>query len=259
MLQTSNRGTRQTVGLALIALFTGYATFAQTSPIPPPIPQVPPDTAAIKPESRVEQAWWKQRHEKMNAEAKAGGFDVMFVGDSITQGWEGHGKAVWGQKIAPFKAANFGIGGDRTEHVLWRFENGNLDGTLNPKVIIIMIGTNNTGHRKDKPEETAAGVGAICAKLHNRFPAAQMLLFAIFPRSAKPTDEMRRINDNVNKIIAQYNGHWNIKFLDINAQLLEKDGTLSKSIMPDLLHPNAKGYQIWADVLGPEIQAALKK
>jgi lysophospholipase L1-like esterase len=252
MMLTALRCSRRAAGLALVVLLAGCATTST----PPPIPVVAKNTKAIVPDPHNGTM---PRHEKFNALAKAGGFDVLFVGDSITHGWEGGGKAVWDEKIAPFKAANFGIGGDRTEHVLWRFEHGNLDGALNPKVIIIMIGTNNTGHRKDKPEETAAGIGAICAKLHERFPQAQQLLLAIFPRSAKPTDEMRVINDNVNKLIAQYNGHWNIKYIDLNAKLLEADGTLSKDIMPDLLHPNAKGYAIWADALVPEIQAALKK
>ena len=253
MKQTLDRCTRHAAGLALIALIAGCATPTAT---PPPIPQVAKDTKAIVADPHNGTM---PRHEKFNALAKAGGFDVLFVGDSITHGWEGGGKTVWDQKIAPFKAANFGIGGDRTEHVLWRFEHSNLEGALNPKVIIIMIGTNNTGHRKDKPEETAAGIGAICAKLHERFPHAQQLLLAIFPRGAKPTDELRQINDKVNKIITQYDGHWNIKFVDINAKFLEADGTLSKEIMPDLLHPNAKGYGIWADALVPEIQAALKR
>ena len=250
MTLISKHWLRRIISLALIALLAGCATA-------PSIPQVAKDAKALAPEPRP--AKWMDRHEQFNKQAQAGGFDVLFIGDSITQGWEGGGKTVWEQKIAPFKAANFGIGGDRTEHVLWRLDHGNLDGTLNPKVIIIMIGTNNTGHRKDPPEETAAGIGAICAKLHERFPQAQMLLFAIFPRSAQPTDEKRQINDAVNRLIANYNGHWNIKFIDINSKLLAADGTLSKEIMPDLLHPNSKGYAIWADALVPEMQAALKK
>jgi beta-glucosidase len=215
------------------------------------------DTAqALTPKSRTEHKVCVQRQDQLNARAKAGDFDVMFIGDSITQAWESRGKEEWSKKIAPFKAANFGIAGDCTEHVLWRLEHGNLEGALNPKVFIIMIGTNNGGKH---PEETAAGIGAICGKLHTRFPAAKIILFAIFPRGAKPTEALRQTNNAVNQIIAQYNGHWNIKFLDINAQLLEADGTLSKEMMPDLLHPGAKGYAIWADALVPEIQAALKK
>jgi lysophospholipase L1-like esterase len=251
---TPLRCSRRTTGLALVALLAGCATTT-----PPPIPQVAPTAKALTPEPRKEHKGWGQRQDLLNARAKAGGFDVMFIGDSITHAWESRGKEEWRKKIAPFKAANFGISGDRTEHVLWRLEHGNLAGALNPKVIILMLGTNNTRHNKETPEATAAGLGAICGKLHTRFPAAQILLFAIFPRGAKPTDALRQTNNAVNQIIARYNGHWNIKFLDINAQLLEADGTLSKEMMPDLLHPGAQGYAIWADALVPEIQAALKR
>lgn len=248
------RCARHVIGLALVALLAGCATVP-----PPPIPSVAKDAKALTPGSRIDKAFWKERHERFNALAKAGGFDVLFIGDSITQGWEGPGKTEWAQKIAPFKAANFGISGDCTGQVLWRFEHGNLEGALNPKVIILMIGTNNAGVQKSKPEETAAGIGAICGKLHERFPAARLLLFAIFPRGAEPTAPLRQTNDVVNKIIAKYDGYWNIKFLDINTKLLAADGKLSKQVMPDLLHPNAQGYAIWADALVPEIQAALKK
>lgn len=240
--------------MLFVLLAAGCAT-----PTPPPVPNVALDAKALVPESRMDTTFWKERHDRFNAQAKAGGFDVLFIGDSITQGWEGPGKIEWAQKIAPFKAANFGISGDCTEHVLWRFAHGNLEGTLNPKVIILMIGTNNTGVQKSKPEETAAGIGAVCAKLHKRFPTAKILLFAIFPRGAEVIAPLRQVNDKVNKIIAQYAGHWNITFVDINAKFLGPDGTLSKEIMPDLLHPNPKGYTIWADALVPEIRAALQQ
>lgn len=254
MKLTSLRCSRRAAGLALVALLAGCATAT-----PPPIPNVAKESKALTPESRSKKEFWAQRQNRFNEQAKTGGFDVLFIGDSITQGWEGPGKKEWEQKIAPFKAANFGISGDRTEHVLWRLEHGNLEGSLDPRVIVLMLGTNNAGQRRDKPEETAAGLGAILARVYERFPRAQILLYAIFPRGAKATDEFRRINDAANKIIAQYNGHWNTKFVDINAKLLEADGALSKDIMPDLLHPSEKGYAIWADSLVSEIQTALKK
>jgi lysophospholipase L1-like esterase len=250
MKRPMHRRVSHAAAMAWIALLACCAT-------PPPIPEVPRDARSLAAEPGTGD--WMQRHEELNARAKAGGFDVLFVGDSITQGWEWWGKAEWDRKIAPFRAANFGIGGDRTEQVLWRLDHGNLEGTPNPKVIVLLIGTNNTGYRKDRPEETAAGIGAILARLHARFPGAQILLFAVFPRGASPADEMRKINNEVNRIIARYAGHWNIRFVDINAKLLRPDGTLSEEIMPDLLHPSAKGYAIWADALVPEIQDALKK
>jgi len=223
----------------------------------PPIPTVPATAKSISPEPR--DGGWMKRHESFNALAKKGGFDVLFVGDSITQGWEGNGKDVWAKAIAPLGAANFGIGGDRTEHVLWRFEHGNLEGAMSPKVMVLMLGTNNTGHRKDKPEEIAAGVGAILKTFHERFPKTKILLFAIFPRGATLADPARVNNDAANKLLATYDGFWNIKYLDINARFLTPDGTLTREVMSDLLHPGPQGYQIWADAVVPELKAALGK
>lgn len=222
---------------------------------PPPIPVVPVTSKATTPAPTT--SGWMARYKHFNELAAKGGFDVLFVGDSITHGWDNGGKAVWDKEIAPFTAANFGISGERTEQVLWRFEHGNLDGKLNPKVMVFMLGTNNTGHRKDKPEEIAAGVGAIMKTFHARFPKAKILLLAIFPRGATATDPLRVNNEAANALLAKFDGHWNIKYLDINQKFLTPDGILSRAIMPDLLHPNAKGYQIWADAVVPEIKAAL--
>lgn len=241
----------------VMALSVAAVFMAGCATPPPPIPAVSTTAKSLCPEPR--EGGWMKRHESFNQLAARGGFDVLFVGDSITQGWEGSGKQVWEKDIAPLTAANFGIGGDRTEHVLWRFENGNLKGKLNPKVMVLMLGTNNTGHRRDKPEEIAAGVGAILKKFHDRFPDAKIILLGIFPRGATATDSLRVNNEAANKIMATFNGCWNIKYLDIGPKFLGPDGTLSKEIMPDLLHLSPKGYQIWADAVVPEIKAALAK
>ncbi|MDR2981416.1 MAG: GDSL-type esterase/lipase family protein, partial [Puniceicoccales bacterium] len=135
--------------------------------------------------------WWKDRSDLLNTRAKEGGFDVMFIGDSITQGWEGAGKKVWEEKIAPLKAANFGISGDRVEQVLWRLQNGNLSENAKPKVAVLMVGTNNTGHRREKPEMIAAGVKAIIGEIQKRKPDTKILVLAIFPRGAKTEDALR--------------------------------------------------------------------
>lgn len=242
-----------TSGLCSIAVVAGL--FLAGCATPPPIPPVPPAAKALHTEPGPE--WWMIRHEGFNQQAQKGGFDVLFVGDSITQGWSGAGRTAWAREIAPLKAANFGIGGDRTEHVLWRFEHGNLDGALQPKVMVIMLGTNNTGRRQDKPEEIAAGVGAILKKFHARFPQAKILLLGIFPRGATAQDPLRQNNEATNKLLAQYAGHWNIRYLDLGPKFLAADGTLSPEIMPDRLHLSPKGYQIWADAVVPELKAAL--
>lgn len=238
------------IGLVLAGLL-----MAGCASVPPPVPIVPATAQSIVP-APCHPAW-NGRHKHFNELAAKGGFDVMFVGDSITHGWEGGGKAVWDKEIAPFHAANFGTSGERTEQVLWRFQHGNLDGKLNPKLMVFMLGTNNTGHRNDKPEEIAAGVGAIMKTFHERFPKAKILLLAIFPRGATAKDAMRLNNDAANALLAKFDGHWNIKYLDINQKFLAADGTLPQAIMPDLLHPNARGYQIWADAIVPEIKLLL--
>ena len=204
---------------------------------------------------------WLARHQSFNAQAAKGGFDVLFVGDSITQAWEGGGKAVWDRELAPLKSANFGISGDRTEHVLWRLDYGNLDGKLDPKVIVVMIGTNNTGHRMDAPDDIAAGIAAIVQRLTTRFPSAHIILHGIFPCGATPADGKRMNNDKTNAMIAKLDGSstGHVHYLDISRLFLDKDGSLPKSLMPDLLHPNPAGYEIWAQAVVPEIRKLLAR
>ncbi|MDA3925858.1 MAG: GDSL-type esterase/lipase family protein [Kiritimatiellae bacterium] len=213
------------------------------------------------PKSRMDQAWWKKRFEQKQALVKQGGWELVFLGDSITHGWEGRGKDVWAKNFASYKALNLGYGGDNTEHVLWRLDHGELDG-YQPKLLVLMIGTNNTGHRplaKESAEDTAAGIKAILSRIANKSPSTKVVLLPIFPRSGKPTDQSRVRNDRVNEIIKGYADGKRVVFVDFNKKLLEPDGTLSKEIMPDLLHPNAKGYGIWADAIMLIIKETLGK
>ncbi|MFN5654479.1 MAG: platelet-activating factor acetylhydrolase IB subunit [Verrucomicrobiota bacterium] len=211
----------------------------------------------------------EKRHESFNVISKQGEAQLVFLGDSITHGWEGKGKAIWTKDWAPLKAANFGIGGDRTEHVLWRLENGNFDG-LKPKAIVLMIGTNNTGHqgRPQKElngavyectaEQTAEGIKAILAQLRQKCPDAKILVLGIFPRGADKNDNFRQQNEATNAIVKGFADGQKIFFLDVGTKFLEPDGTLSKAIMPDLLHPNEKGYQIWSDAIKADVLALLR-
>ena len=219
--------------------------------------------AAIKtattPAHRMESEkknWWQQRHEEKLALAKQGGWELVFLGDSITHAWENAGKQTWQQYYGSRKAINIGFSGDRTEHVLWRLDNGELDG-YQPKVVVIMIGTNNTGHRKDPPEAIAAGVEKIVERIKAKSPATKILLLAIFPRSEKPTDPPRVNNDKANTLLAKLADGEQVVFLDINDRLLMPDGRLSKEIMPDLLHPKQKGYAIWGEAIEPTLRKLL--
>ena len=209
--------------------------------------------SAIIPTSRKWLPWWALRHRGMNNKAKKGGHDLVFIGDSITQGWAKPGKEVWKKHFGPRKPLNLGISGDRTEHVIWRLQNGNLINVA-PKVAVVMIGTNNTGHKLQEPTEVAEGVKQILDILVEECPDTQIVLHAIFPRGTRSDNPGRLNNIAINKIIQRYSDHERIHYLDIADAFLEEDGTLPPEIMPDALHLSPEGYQRWADALEPTLQ-----
>lgn len=196
------------------------------------------------------------RINQFNEISKKGEAQLVFLGDSITQGWDGH-KGIWEAAWGSYKPANFGIGGDRTEHVLWRMDNGNFDG-LKPKLVVLMIGTNNTGHRqaKEEPQQTADGVKAIIERLAKKCPDTKVLLLGIFPRTDKPG--YLEHNTKINELLAKLADGKKVIYTDIGKGFLQPDGTLTKEIMPDLLHLSAKGYQIWADALKDKVAELMK-
>ncbi len=203
---------------------------------------------AIKPVPR--DANWMKRHDSFNARIKQGNVDLLFIGDSITQGWEGAGKAAWSEKYGKRNAVNLGIGGDRTQHVLWRLDNGNIDG-IKPKLAVLMIGTNNSG--QNTSEQIADGITAIVTKLRDKLPETKVLILAVFPRGADGTNKNRMVNEGANKIVEKLADGKNIEYLDIGPKFLDDKGNLSKEVMPDLLHLNPASYQTWADAIEPHV------
>lgn len=217
--------------------------------------------SAIVPAPRSQPTNWVARHEGFLAEAKQGKFDIVFIGDSITDGWRTRGKAVWDKVYAPRHALNLGIGGDRTQHVLWRIEHGELDG-LKPKAVVLMIGTNNTGKEKDgSPRNSTAeaieGVKAVVKSIRAKLPESKLLLLAVFPRGAVDAPQRAQVKE-INAASAKLDDSKMIRFLDIGKVFLAEDGSIPRTIMPDLLHPNAEGYQRWADAMEPTLGAMLK-
>jgi lysophospholipase L1-like esterase len=200
-------------------------------------------------------AAWKGMHEQFLKRAKEGKVDVLFLGDSITQGWGGN--AVWQKHYAPLQAANFGIGGDTTQNVLWRITNGELEG-IAPKVVVLMIGTNNFGLHGDGPEAVVKGIAAVVAALRKKLPASRILLLGIFPRDEKPNTDARRKIQKVNSEIAKLEDRKAVRFLDLGARFLSADGSIAKDVMPDFLHLSEKGYQIWADGMDPLLKELVR-
>lgn len=194
------------------------------------------------------------RHKQINEIAKKGDIDLIFLGDSITAGWGGAGKDVWKKYYEPRKAMNAGIGGDRTQHILWRLDNGNVDG-LTPKLVVLMIGTNNI--KANPPADIALGIKSILEKLHAKLPKTQVLLLGVFPRGETPDSDLRKASEGINDIIKEYADGKTVHYLNINAKLLNADGTQDRKKMPDLVHLTAPAYQIWADSIEAKVAELL--
>jgi len=206
--------------------------------------------------------WWLPRHLEKLEEIKSLqtqhlDSELVFIGDSITHNWEKDGINVWNRQYRKYHALDLGFGGDRTENILWRLQHGEVDG-IHPKVAVLMFGTNNTGERGEDPRTTAAGIKRDIDELRQRLPEMKILLLAIFPRDEKPDSQLRKLNEQINAIISGFSDSKKIFFLNINQAFLTDDGTLSKDIMPDLLHPNEKGYEIWARAMESELQGLMK-
>jgi arylsulfatase A-like enzyme/lysophospholipase L1-like esterase len=209
--------------------------------------------SAIIPHSRGDETWWRDRDREKNNRLKEGNIDLAFIGDSITQGWEGNGKQVWESYYGARKAVNLGFGGDRTEHVIWRLTKGAWN-QIKPKVAVLMIGTNNTGHKMQDPSQTAAGIERILNILKERSPKTKVLLLGVFPRGKAPHDRGRVINQGINQIIRRLADNDRVHYMDLGDHFLQSDGDLPASIMPDALHLNEEGYRIWAEAMEPKLK-----
>lgn len=210
--------------------------------------------AAVAPVQRTE-SWWIARHERALERIRQGKVDLLLIGDSITQGWEDNGRHIWDIYYGRRHAVNSGFIGDRTEHVLWRLDHGEIEG-ITPKLAVVMIGTNNTGAGHD-PLETAAGIQAILASLRTGLPGSKILLLGLFPRGASANDPLRRVNAAINDHIRTYADNQHIFFLDLSRHFLDDRGGLSQDLMPDYLHPSERGYEVWADGMEDVIKKLL--
>ncbi len=233
--------------------------YAQEAAVAPPVVKLPvqaPNVAAQKfgNDGKVNPGF-ATSHDRFVKIAQEGTAELVFLGDSITAGW-GSKKEIWNTAFGQYKPANFGIGGDRTQHVLWRITNGELEG-IKPKAVVLMIGTNNSG--SDSAEGIADGIKLIVETVREKQPQAKILLLAVFPRGEKVSPNPGRDKlIQVNATIAKLDDGKSIHFLDIGSKFLQSDGSLTKDIMPDFLHLSEAGYQIWADGIGPKLAELMK-
>ncbi len=218
---------------------------------------------AIIPVPRTDPSDWVARHEGFAQTARKGGIDILFLGDSITAGWSDQGRNVWNKYYESRHAAAFGIDGDRTQHILWRIDHGELEG-IKPRVVVLLIGTNNTGWEKTDTSkirntvpETIEGVQTVVQRLREKLPDSKILLLAIFPRGT-PDDPQRAQIASINTAIARLDDGKMVKFLAIGSKFLQADGALSEKLVPDLLHLSERGYQVWAEAMEPTLNEMLK-
>jgi lysophospholipase L1-like esterase len=193
-------------------------------------------------------------HQELLAKSKQGRIDVYFEGDSITRRWGATDYpellANWRRNFFGWNAADFGWGADKIENILWRLENGELDG-VNPKVIVLLAGTNNVGNR-EAPGGITSSLEAVVHLMQSKAPGATIILTAIFPRNDHI--EMMPVIDRINANLAQLADGGKIRYLNINGKLADASGKLLVGMMnPDLLHPSLQGYQVWADALKPTL------
>lgn len=210
------------------------------------------ENSAVTPVPR-DRHGWVERHQAINKCVKKGPVDLLWIGDSIVENWKDTGKAVWAKYYGHRNAANLGIGGDRTEHVLWRLDHGNIDGAA-PKLAIVMIGQNNGG--LNTAEEIAEGVTAIVTKLRQKLPDMKILLLAIFFRGEKPNDEQIKLA-KTNEILSKLADGQHIFYMDVDKIFLQPDGSIPKSLMPDFEHPSKQGFRIWAEAIEPKVSELL--
>ena len=236
------------LSLSGLLLATAFAV-AQTN-VPPAINQCV--VSAPRTDERGTNRFLELNRRVKEAAGKA---QLIFVGDSITQGWEGNGREVWAKYYAHRHALNLGIGSDHTQHVLWRLEHGNLD-RLQPKVAVVLIGVNNAPDETNTPGMILEGVTAVVQKLRAKLPETKVLLLGIFPLREDFNPQRAKVLQ-VNQALHKLDdGKW-VHFLDFGHLFVGPDGRIPKEIMPDFLHPSPFGYRLWAEAMEPKLAELL--
>ena len=209
-----------------------------------------PSTAV--PEAKQGRDWWMPRHAEKVAQAKTGKAELVMIGDSITHYWEKQRN--YAETFEPYHTLNLGFGGDRTQNVVWRLQNGEVDG-IAPKLVTLMIGTNNTS--RDTPEAITAGIQAIVAELRQRLPESKIVVLSVFPRSNPRTKgDFERVKA-INQLLPGIADNEWVFHVDINRHFLDENGQLRPELYGrDLLHLSGAGYEAWHQALLPILKDA---
>jgi lysophospholipase L1-like esterase len=243
------------VTMAVVPLHGGDPPATNVAPADPwALPPAPdPSVPAERKDSN-----WLRLHESFLRRGKEGPIGLLFLGDSITAGWKAAGaQEIWTKSFGKYQPANFGIGGDATQHVLWRITHGEIDG-IEPKVLVLLLGTNNI--KKNPPAAIAQADALIVSTIREKLPNTKILLLGVFPRAHKTDPPAMKVPQRVqalNALLAKLDDGVNVRYLDIATQLAP-DGRVTPDIYIDGVHLKAKGYQIWADAIKPLLEEMIK-
>ncbi|GIW86835.1 MAG: hypothetical protein KatS3mg108_1159 [Isosphaeraceae bacterium] len=236
---------RLTIALLITASGFGFAWLrGRISEDPPSVPTERPE------------AYWRTIREGFLRYPERERVELLFLGDSITDGWDDN--PTWRRYYAPRRAAHFGIGGDRTQHLLWRIQNGELSG-MNPRVIVVLIGTNNIG--SDPPDQIAAGIRKVVAAIRNACPQSRVLVIGVLPRGRSNVRSAQRAPldprpAQINSLLSDLDDGENVRVIDVSPAFLV-DGEPVKSLMPDFLHLSESGYRALAEAIEPTLASML--
>jgi lysophospholipase L1-like esterase len=254
------------VALALVAIALGCRPAQAATPASPVAAAEAADLDASAAVQKQDDGAFLKLHEEILQRAKAGPIDLLFLGDSITARWQ-LAPHIWEAYYGRYHPANFGVGGDKTQNVIWRIQNGELDG-IHPRVVVFLLGTNNTGSNNapgNSADEIIAADSKILGMIHEKIPEAKVLVLGIFPRGKRKNKDgstdsgeakMKTIRA-VNAGLAKLDDGRNVRYLDVGDVFLGQDGKIPLAIMSDQLHPTPAGYQLWADAMKPLLDSLM--
>ncbi|MEI6233766.1 MAG: GDSL-type esterase/lipase family protein [Planctomycetota bacterium] len=246
--------------LSALAFFlaTSLLSAGEDPVVPPPKDQDP--TVAERGYFDKYPRAWNDFHKMFLERGKQGPVELLFIGDSILQAWgDSAQKDLWKTNFDSYKAANFSIGGDRTQQVLWRIANGELDG-ITPKLVVLQIGCNNLW-TNDSPDKIYDGIKKIIESIRKKLPASKVLVLGILPAQKSASDPVRDKIRSINSASAKFNDGSSVRFVDIGAKFTDASGNidLDKDLyQPDCVHLKTKGYETWAAAVKPVIVEMMK-
>lgn len=264
-IQHMNKHAPRAIMATVLILLSGCMTAHHKMPWDDPhyAKDVPATIADSRAEERAKGGWtlFIKHHENRKKAVTEKDVDLLMIGDSILFEYERSAREVWDKYYGSRNAVNIASSGDATQHMLWHFQDGGLDGMKdrNPKVVVLLLGTNNREEPPNGGKDTAAGVLALLKELHARLPTSKIVLMALLPRGWTPDDPGRIRNQEVNEIIRTYADNKTVYWLDVGNVFLESDGNLSRDLIKDALHPTLKGYYALAEAMEPMIKELLDR